>query len=96
MGSVDALCELIFCECRGDVLSTLFTLDTWTVMSNSYYENISQLEKDNISRDYILGWASGSLGHPKLEEQRITDGYEAGYSDGQAGTIEQAKNFPSE
>lgn len=64
-------------------------------MSNSYYENISQLEKDDTARDYILGWASGSLGNPKLEEQRITEGYEAGYADGQAGTIEQAKNYPA-
>jgi hypothetical protein len=62
-------------------------------MSNPYYETISKLEEDNISRQYILGWASGYLGNPKIEEQRMTEGWEAGYDDGQAKTTDNAANW---
>ena len=30
---------------------------------------------------------------PKIEEQRLTDAYEAGYEDGENQTIEKASNF---
>lgn len=63
-------------------------------MPNPYYETISTLESDNVAQDYILGWASGYLGNPKIEEQRLTDGYEAGYEDGQAKNTDNAKNWP--
>ena len=62
-------------------------------MPNPYYETISKLEEDNISRQYILGWASGYLGNPKIEEQRMTEGWEAGYDDGQAKTTDNAVNW---
>lgn len=65
-------------------------------MSNPYYETIGKLEKDNISRQYILGWASGYLGNPKIEEQRMTEGWEAGYDDGQANTIDNAANWATQ
>ena len=64
-------------------------------MTSPYYKTISKLEQDNVSKEYILGWASGSLGNPKVEEQRITDGYEAGYNDGKSGTTDSASNFVS-
>ncbi len=51
-------------------------------MTNQYYQTIAELEKQGTARDYILGWASGFLGSPKLEEQRITAAYETGYEDG--------------
>ncbi len=64
-------------------------------MNSNYYDTISKLEESNISRDYILGWASGFLGNPKIEEQRITDGWEAGYQDGQAKHIDHSQDWPS-
>jgi hypothetical protein len=41
------------------------------------------MEQMGADPDYILGWQGGYLGHPKREEQRITEAYEAGYVDGQ-------------
>lgn len=62
-------------------------------MPNTYYQTIDRLEKENISREYILGWASGFLGNPKVEEQRISECWEAGYEDGQSKSTENARNW---
>ncbi|MGI9316175.1 MAG: Alvin_2107 family globule sulfur oxidation protein [bacterium] len=62
-------------------------------MTNTYYETISKLEQQNTARDYILGWASGYLGNPKIEEQRITDSWEAGYEDGQDKNTDNAEKW---
>ena len=64
-------------------------------MTNTYYETISKLEQQNIARDYILGWASGYLGNPKIEEQRITESWEAGYEDGKEQNTDNAENWKS-
>ncbi len=61
-------------------------------MNNTYYQAIDSMEKSGVSREYILGWASGFLHNPKLEEQRVTDAYEAGYSDGEE---QNAGNYQS-
>jgi hypothetical protein len=62
-------------------------------MPNIYYETISKLERDNVSREYIVGWASGYLGNPKVEEQRITEGWKAGYEDGKEKITDNAGNW---
>lgn len=62
-------------------------------MTNQYYETIRQLEKMKVSRQYILGWASGYLGNPEVEEQRITEAWRAGYEDGRSRTTVEAKNW---
>ncbi len=64
-------------------------------MPNPYYEAITRLENNHVAKDYILGWASGYLGNPKIEEQRITEGYEAGYEDGQSKHTDNAQNWPA-
>jgi hypothetical protein len=51
-------------------------------MNSMYYQTIDKMEKAKVSREYIVGWASGFLHNPKREEQRVTDAYEAGYDDG--------------
>ncbi|MCF6256681.1 MAG: hypothetical protein L3K25_10370 [Gammaproteobacteria bacterium] len=53
-------------------------------MNEDYYAAIEKMEKANVSREYIVGWASGFLQNPKVEEQRVNDAYEAGYADGEA------------
>ena len=53
-------------------------------MNNEYYAAIDKMEKANVSREYVVGWASGYLQNPKREEQRVTEAYEAGYADGEA------------
>lgn len=51
-------------------------------MNSTYYQTIDKMEKAKVARDYIVGWASGYLHNPKVEEQRVTEAYDAGYSDG--------------
>ena len=51
-------------------------------MNSEYYESIDKMEKAKVSREYIVGWARGYLHNPMREEQRVTEAYEAGYSDG--------------
>ena len=62
-------------------------------MPNQYHTTISQLEAQNVAADYILGWASGYLGNPEIEEQRMTDGWRAGYDDGKEKNTDNADNF---
>lgn len=52
-------------------------------MNQDYYAAIDKMEKAKVSREYIVGWASGYLQNPKLEEQRLNNAYDAGYTDGE-------------
>lgn len=52
-------------------------------MDKVYYEAVDKMEKMGVDRDYMIGWMSGYLHNPKLEEQRVTEPYEAGYEAGQ-------------
>mgnify|MGYP001809889619 CR=1 FL=1 len=52
-------------------------------MSPFYYDTVTKLEQHHVDDDYIQGWQCGFLQNPKREEQRLTDAYEAGYSDGE-------------
>ncbi len=61
-------------------------------MNRDYYDAISKMEKAGVDREYINGWACGFLKNPKREEQRITEAYDAGYSDGEE---QNAENFQS-
>lgn len=54
-------------------------------MNQTYYETIDKMEKAGVDREYINGWACGFLHNPKREVQRLTEAYEAGYTDGYAG-----------
>ena len=53
-------------------------------MSNVYHETISKMESENVSNEYLLGWAGGYQGNPDREEQRVNEAYTAGYEDGKA------------
>ncbi len=53
-----------------------------------YRDATTKMEEMGVDPDYVLGWQGGYLGHPKREEQRITDAYEAGYTDGEERTID--------
>ncbi len=51
-------------------------------MNSVYYQTIDKMEKAKVARDYLVGWASGFLHNPKVEEQRQNEAYDAGYDDG--------------
>jgi hypothetical protein len=48
-----------------------------------YRDATANMEELGVDPEYILGWQGGYLGHPKREEQRLTDAYNAGYDDGE-------------
>jgi len=51
-------------------------------MDKTYYDSVTRLEEMGVDPAYILGWQGGYLRNPPLEEQRVTDAYDAGYQDG--------------
>jgi hypothetical protein len=51
------------------------------------------MEETQVQEEYILGWQGGFLGHPQREEQRVTEAYEAGYTDGSAHSTENFANW---
>lgn len=51
-------------------------------MNQAYRDAVTKMEEMNVQAEYLLGWQGGYLGHPKREEQRLTEAYEAGYADG--------------
>jgi hypothetical protein len=57
-------------------------------MDQTYREATTKMDEMGVDPDYILGWQGGYLGHPKREEQRASEAYEAGYEDGAEKTSE--------
>ena len=51
------------------------------------------MEEIKVQQEYILGWQGGFLGHPQREEQRLTEAYEAGYTDGSDKSTENFSNW---
>lgn len=59
----------------------------------TYYEGVKKMEEMGVNDNYIQGWIAGFLDNPEIEEQRITDEYEAGYEDGKAKSDANFANF---
>ncbi len=51
-------------------------------MNEFYHDAVDRMQALEVREDYVIGWIGGYLHNPKIEEQRITDAYEAGYADG--------------
>tara|TARA_B100000989_G_scaffold242828_1_gene189779 strand:- start:353 stop:547 length:195 start_codon:yes stop_codon:yes gene_type:complete len=62
-------------------------------MNKEYFDLVTKLENMDVSDDYLIGWQEGYLRSPKLEEQRITDAYDAGYEDGENKVTDNAEKF---
>jgi hypothetical protein len=62
-------------------------------MNQDYRDATTQMEELSVNPEYILGWQGGFLGHPKREEQRVTEAYEAGYDDGEEKSTENFSNW---
>ncbi len=62
-------------------------------MNQEYFDKVTELEKMNASDQYILGWQEGYQGSPEVEEQRLTDAYEAGYEDGKNNNFDSVDKF---
>ena len=53
-----------------------------------YHATLKAMHDAGVAPEYAHGWASGALGNPSLEEQRVTEAYEAGYQHGQDGNTD--------
>jgi len=53
-------------------------------MNEEYYAAIDKMEKANVSREYIVVGPAVFCKIQNVEEQRVNDAYEAGYTDGEA------------
>ena len=60
-------------------------------MNQEYFDKVTELEKMDASDQYILGWQEGYQGAPEVEEQRLTDAYNAGYEDGRNNNFENVE-----
>jgi hypothetical protein len=60
-------------------------------MNQEYFDKVTELEKMNASQQYVLGWQEGYQGAPEVEEQRLTDSYNAGYEDGRNNNFENVE-----
>lgn len=58
-----------------------------------YHSTLKTMQEAGASPEYCHGWASGAIGNTALEEQRVTDDYEAGYADGKSGEVNGYKNW---
>lgn len=63
------------------------------MVNQEYRDATTKMEQTGVDADYVLGWQSGYLGHPKREEQRLTEAYEAGFEDGQAHNLNNFANW---
>ncbi len=65
----------------------------WLMDKSNYHATLKTMLEAGVSDAYYHGWASGALGNPLLEEQRITEGYTAGYEHGKEGDAEGYKSW---
>jgi len=59
----------------------------------SYHATLKEMHDAGVDSAYYHGWASGALGNPELEEQRITDAYSAGFEHGKDGNTDGYKSW---
>ena len=62
-------------------------------MNQAYRDATTKMEEMKVNQEYVLGWQGGYLAHPKREEQRVTEAYEAGFEDGEAKSTENFGNW---
>lgn len=62
-------------------------------MNQNYYDAVTKMEQAGVDDEYVQGWQSGFITMPKREEQRLTEAYEAGYTDGAEQNTENFSNW---
>ena len=62
-------------------------------MNQAYRDATTKMEEMKVNPEYVLGWQGGYLGHPKREEQRLSEAYEAGYEDGSEKATDNLSNW---
>ncbi len=64
-------------------------------MNQAYRDATTKMEEMNVNPEYVLGWQGGYLGHPKREEQRVNEAYNAGFEDGEEKSTDNFGNWTS-
>lgn len=62
-------------------------------MDQLYYDTVDKMEKAGTDPEYMNGWMCGYLHNPKREEQRLTEAYTTGYSDGEEKKTDAMDNW---
>jgi len=62
---------------------------------SQYHQTLKSMQDSSVDPDYAYGWASGALGNPAREEQRVTESYTAGYEDGSNGVTDDWQKWVS-
>ena len=62
-------------------------------MNQEYFDKVTELENMNADDQYILGWQEGYKDSPEVEEQRVTDAYQAGYEDGKNNNFDNVDKY---
>lgn len=62
-------------------------------MDQTYYDAVTKMEQMGVDDEYIQGWQAGYLQNPKREEQRLTEAYEAGYTDGEEKSLDNLDSW---
>ena len=62
-------------------------------MNQEYFDKVTELENMNADDQYILGWQEGYPDSPEVEEQRVTDAYQAGYEDGKNNNFDNVEKY---
>lgn len=60
---------------------------------STYHASLKIMHESGVDARYCHGWATGVLDNTPLEEQRVTEAYTAGYTDGKSGNLENYKNW---
>ena len=62
-------------------------------MNQEYFDKVTELENMNADDQYILGWQEDYQDSPEVEEQRVTDAYQAGYEDGKNNNFDNVDKY---
>ena len=62
-------------------------------MNKEYFDKVTELENMKANEQYGLGWQEGYQDAPEVEEQRMTDAYQAGYEDGKNNNFDNVEKF---
>ena len=62
-------------------------------MNKEYFDKVTELENMKANEQYVLGWQEGYQDAHEVEEQRMTDAYQAGYEDGKNNNFDNVEKF---
>ncbi len=56
-------------------------------MDQAYRDATTEMQKQDVNEEYIIGWQGGYLGHSEREEQLLNEAYQAGRAAGREKSV---------